>query len=112
MSDELPAIRRQLKIKSGSVARLWKEYNMYRKEAEEQKVKVDKMIEDAADEYELRNAQRILAESERMIDDTSKRVGKSAVDLREIVVVAQQHPELLDQEEYMKALQVMQESAM
>ena len=39
-------------------ARLWKEYNMYRKEAEEQKVKVDKMIADAGDEYEIRNAVR------------------------------------------------------
>ena len=29
---------------------------MYRKEAEEQKVKVDKMIADAGDEYEIRNA--------------------------------------------------------
>ena len=31
---------------------------MYRKEAEEQKVKVDKMIADAGDEYEIRNAVR------------------------------------------------------
>ena len=29
---------------------------MYRKEAEEQKVKVDKMIANAGDEYEIRNA--------------------------------------------------------
>ncbi|KAL1677680.1 tubulin binding cofactor A [Schizophyllum commune] len=110
MSDDIPSIKRQLKIKTGAVSRLWKEYNMYRKEAEEQKVKVDKMIADAGDEYEIRNAQRILAESEKMIEDTSSRVGKAAVDLREIVVVAKQHPEILNDDEYLKAQEVLQES--
>ncbi|KAL1748921.1 tubulin binding cofactor A [Schizophyllum fasciatum] len=110
MSDDLPSIKRQLKIKTGAVSRLWKEYNMYRKEAEDQKIKVDKMVADGGDEYETRNAQRILAESEKMVEDTSSRVGKAAVDLREIVVVGKQHTELLNDEEYLKALEVLQES--
>jgi hypothetical protein len=67
-------LRRQIKIKTGVVKRyacdisvrmlaetfrgrsLFKEHNLYNQEATQQKVKVDKMVADNADEYDIKNA--------------------------------------------------------
>ena len=40
--------------------RILKEYNMYRKETEEQQRKVDKFISDAADEWDIKTQVRDL----------------------------------------------------
>jgi hypothetical protein len=36
--------------------RLWKEHNMYRQEALQLKAKLDKLVADGADEYDIKNA--------------------------------------------------------
>lgn len=81
MSD-IAAIRRQLKIKSGvakryvyggdtpspfisslfiirsfySDGRLQKDHTLYQKEAEDQKLKLDKFVADGAEEWDIKNA--------------------------------------------------------
>jgi len=60
MSD-VPAIRRQLKIRSGVVKRLAKEHVSYGKEAEELQRKVDNFIADGAEEWDIKNGVRFTA---------------------------------------------------
>jgi hypothetical protein len=38
------------------VYRLWKEHNMYRQDALKLKAKLDKLVADGADEYDIKNA--------------------------------------------------------
>ncbi|CAG7847552.1 SubName: Full=Uncharacterized protein {ECO:0000313/EMBL:CCA68983.1} [Serendipita indica DSM 11827] len=48
--------KRQLKIKTGAVTRLWKEHTLYRNEQNENQAKLDKMRADGeADEWKLKN---------------------------------------------------------
>jgi len=89
MSDSA-ALKRQLKIKSGAVKRLMKEYGLYKKETEEQQIRVDKYIADGKDEYDIKNQKNILAESQKMIPDTQKRLATLVGELRDVVVSARQ----------------------
>ncbi|EPQ60152.1 tubulin binding cofactor A [Gloeophyllum trabeum ATCC 11539] len=93
MSD-IATIRRQLKIKTGAAKRLLKEHGLYKKEADEGKMKVDKLIADGAEGWEVRNSQNLLRESEKMVADTSERLGTTVLELRDLVVAAKKEPEL------------------
>ncbi|GJJ09834.1 hypothetical protein Clacol_004058 [Clathrus columnatus] len=105
---ELAATQKQLKIKAGVVKRLLKEYNLYKIEAEEQKRTVDKYIADGKDEYDVRNQQKILAEAEKMIPDTQKRLGTAVEQLRDIIVASRST--LGSDEELVKAEEILEEA--
>lgn len=107
-NKELAATIKQLKINTGVVKRLLKEYNLYKNEAEDQKRKVDKYIADGKDEYDIKNQQKILAESEKMIPDTQKRLGSAVEKLRDIIVAAR--PVLGSTEELVQAEEVLEEA--
>ncbi|EUC66286.1 tubulin-binding cofactor A [Rhizoctonia solani AG-3 Rhs1AP] len=83
---DIDNVRRQMKIKTGSVKRLWKEHNLYRQEALQLKVKHDKLVADGADEYDIKNAKKIWDEGEKMISDSENRLAKAIIELRELVV--------------------------
>jgi tubulin-specific chaperone A len=51
---------------------LLKEHNLYKKETEEQQRRVDKYIADAADEWDLRNQVRCLADLQRAYASNSR----------------------------------------
>jgi len=93
MSDPA-SIRRQLKIKSGVTKRLMKEHNIYRKEAEDQKRKLDKFVDDGAEDWDIKNATRMMEESNRMIKDSADRLSNAVEDLSAIVLSAQKEPAL------------------
>ncbi|KAL0066572.1 hypothetical protein AAF712_006375 [Marasmius tenuissimus] len=95
---EINNIKRQLKIKSGATKRLFKENGLYRNESEDLKRKLDKLIADGVpeDEWEVRNARRLCEESNKMIQDTSERLGSNVADLRELVVAAKKEPSLAE----------------
>lgn len=93
MSD-VAALRRQLKIKSGSAKRLYKEHKLYQKEEEDLTRKLNKFIADNAEDWDIKNTRRMLEESQRMIHDTSNRLGTTVQDLREVTVAAEKVPEL------------------
>ncbi|KAF8461159.1 hypothetical protein JB92DRAFT_3072668 [Gautieria morchelliformis] len=59
---------------------------MYKQEAEDQQRRVDKYIADAADEWDIKNQQKLLVESQKMIPETQKRLGTAVSELRELVV--------------------------
>ncbi|KAH9929691.1 tubulin binding cofactor A-domain-containing protein [Fomitopsis serialis] len=93
MSD-VAALRRQLKIKTGSAKRLYKEHKSYQKEEEDLTRKLNKFIADNAEDWDIKNTRRMLEESQRMIHDTSNRLGTTVQDLREVTVAAEKVPEL------------------
>ncbi|KDQ63027.1 hypothetical protein JAAARDRAFT_363888 [Jaapia argillacea MUCL 33604] len=109
MSDAA-AIRRQLKIKSGSVKRLLKEHNMYRKEAEELKLKVEKLVATGGDEWDIKNGDKMMEESNKMVKDTEQRLGVVAQELRDLVVRLKRDPKFADDEELIKAEDALEEA--
>ncbi|KAF8203982.1 tubulin binding cofactor A [Pholiota molesta] len=76
MSD-IAAVRRQLKIKSGVVQRLGKETKLYAKETTQLVTKKDKLVADGADEWDIKNATKMVEESDKMIIDTKTRLDKA-----------------------------------
>ncbi|KAK7465333.1 hypothetical protein VKT23_005312 [Stygiomarasmius scandens] len=113
MSTDTAALKRQLKIKSGSAKRLLKENGMYRKEAEEMKRKLDKLIADgnSPDEWDVKNATRLCEESNKMVNDSSSRLGNVVGQLRELVVQAKKESSLSQDEDLLAAEDVLEQSA-
>ncbi|KAF8921842.1 hypothetical protein CPB85DRAFT_1264776 [Mucidula mucida] len=105
MSD-LQAIQRQLKIKSAAAKRL-----AIHSRAEDQKRKLDKLIADgvAPDEWDVKNATRMLAEGERMIEDSATRAGKAAGELRDLIVSIKTKEEFQEDPELLNAESVLEE---
>ncbi|KAK0208692.1 tubulin binding cofactor A-domain-containing protein [Desarmillaria ectypa] len=109
--SEIQAIQRQLKIKAGAAKRLIKEHILYRKETEEQQRKVAKLIAEgiSEDEWDLKNAKKVLDECHRMIDDSATRLAKAAGNLRDLVIAAKERPELAEVPELFDAESVLKE---
>ncbi|KAK1218708.1 hypothetical protein PQX77_018607 [Marasmius sp. AFHP31] len=132
---EINNIKRQLKIKSGATKRLFKENGLYRNESEDLKRKLDKLIADGVpeDEWEVKNAvghpafstwclnvfihlptcdqRRLCEESNKMIQDTSERLGSNVTDLRELVVAAKKEPSLAEDADLLDAESVLEEAS-
>ncbi|KAF8464527.1 tubulin binding cofactor A [Gautieria morchelliformis] len=89
--------------------RILKEYNMYQEEAEDQQRRVDKYIADAADEWDIKNQQKLLVESQKMIPETLKRLGTAVYELRELVVTGDARLMLSTDEDLMKAEEALEE---
>ncbi|GAA5899719.1 Rbl2p [Sporobolomyces salmoneus] len=92
---------RQLSIKTGVVNRLVKEVASYKTEAEAAKATADKMEAEEEDEYEVKQARRVQADSLQMIPDSEKRLAKAIEDLEELVMSAED--EISSTEEFKKA---------
>ncbi|KAF8640389.1 hypothetical protein AX17_000059 [Amanita inopinata Kibby_2008] len=106
---DAPAIHRQLKIKVGAVKRLSKEHNLYKKETLEQKNKLDRLVKDGAEGWDVKNATRMLEESNKMIVDTGMRLGKTTEELQDLIESAKQNPGLSGSEELLNAEQILRE---
>ncbi|EIM92695.1 tubulin binding cofactor A [Stereum hirsutum FP-91666 SS1] len=102
------ATRKQLRIKSGSAKRLYKEQNMYRDEVEDQKRKLDKLVADGAEEWDVKNAKKMLEESKKMVVDADTRLGKTVADLRDLVVLAKRDPAFAEDEQLIAAEEALE----
>ncbi|KZT51121.1 tubulin binding cofactor A [Calocera cornea HHB12733] len=104
MSDS-KSLRNQLRIKSGVVTRLAKENDLYIKEAQENQRKLDHLLGEGSpeDEWDVKNAKRLVEESNRMITDVRTRLEKAADDLRDLVASTQGEEGVGDSEEWAKA---------
>ncbi|KAJ7103093.1 tubulin binding cofactor A [Mycena belliarum] len=109
---DIPALRKQLKIKAGATARLKKELEHYQKELVDQKVKKNKLIADGAEQWDITNAGKMEDESEKMIKDATARVAKSFGELRDLVVSAKKEPALAQDEDFLKAEGILEEMAL
>ncbi|KAG9313989.1 tubulin binding cofactor A [Chiua virens] len=101
-SDKL-AVQRQLKIKVGAAKRLLKEHNLYRNEAKDQETKVERMVAENGDEWDIKNATRILDESRRMIKDSGDRLEKVIQELKTLIDSVKSRPEFSENKELLDA---------
>ncbi|KAL1919378.1 uncharacterized protein VTP21DRAFT_2071 [Calcarisporiella thermophila] len=65
---------RELKIKTNVVKRFNKELALYHKEADDQRLKIDQMITDKADEYDIKKQKEVLAETLAIIPDVRNKL--------------------------------------
>lgn len=110
MSDNnnTATLRKQLKIKAGVVKRLAKEQKLYAQENQDQKLKLDKLVANKADDWEINSGKRLLEESERMIADTDNRLGTAVHELRDIVIQSKADPALSEAPELLNAEEEME----
>ncbi|KAI6031375.1 tubulin binding cofactor A [Pisolithus microcarpus] len=101
--DGTVAMHRQLKIKVDAAKRLRKEHNLYREEAQAQEQKLSKLVDENAEEWELKHAKRIAEESQRMVKDTRDRLDKVVQELTSFVASIKNKPEFENDEELVKA---------
>lgn len=73
--------KRQLKIKSGVVKRITREYESYQKEIQRDKDRVIKLKDNGAGEHEIRQQEGVLAETIAMVPNTRKRLQDSLDEL-------------------------------
>ncbi|KJA28463.1 hypothetical protein HYPSUDRAFT_705142 [Hypholoma sublateritium FD-334 SS-4] len=102
MSDTA-AIQKQLKIKSGVVQRLAKEAKLYIKETGQLTTRKAKLVADGAEEWDIKNATKMVDESEKMEIDTKTRLDKAIADLKQLIVAAKEDAALKDNESLLKA---------
>merc|ERR1712130_1052108 len=76
---------KQLKIKTGVLKRVGKEKLSYRKEADQQKVKLEKMKEEGKDEHEVKKMAEVLQETLMMIPDCHRRLVAAHSDLSNLL---------------------------
>ncbi|KAF5392601.1 hypothetical protein D9757_002277 [Collybiopsis confluens] len=109
---ETAALKRQLKIKSGAAKRLLKENKLYRKETEDLHRRLDRMIADNAEEWDVKNAKRLVEESTKMVSDTADRMGRAVGELRDVVAKAKDDVLLAQDEDYLSAQAILEGAAM
>ncbi|GAA5809974.1 hypothetical protein MFLAVUS_003389 [Mucor flavus] len=71
-----------LKIKTNVVRRIHRESIGYAKEAITQQERIDKLIAEGADEYDVRKQKEVLGETLQMIPDVKKRLANAYQDLQ------------------------------
>jgi len=109
MSD-LKVLQRQLKIKTGVAKRTYKEHNLYREEVAANKIKLDKLKADGTEEeWYIKNAIKLIEESNKMIDDAAERLAVAHDELRDLVDSAKGRPELTEDPELAKAQETLNE---
>merc|ERR1711953_608376 len=82
MSD--PRIK-QLKIKTGVLKRVGKEKLSYRKEADQQKAKIEKMKAEGREEIEIKKMGEVMQETLMMIPDCHRRLVAAHAELTQLL---------------------------
>ncbi|KAJ3300079.1 hypothetical protein HK104_004801 [Borealophlyctis nickersoniae] len=76
---------RDLKIKTGVVKRTAKELAAYRKEAEKQQERINKLIADGADDADIKKQNEVLEETNQMFPDCNRRLVAAHKELTDLV---------------------------
>ncbi|KAL7752410.1 hypothetical protein RI367_001944 [Sorochytrium milnesiophthora] len=97
---------RDIKIKTGVVKRLAKEISMYKREAEEQEGRIDKLKAKGADDADIRKQKEVLQETLVMIPDCQTRFARAYSELKELTTKSQD----AQSEEVKAALAVLDET--
>src|SRR5574343_944028 len=66
--------KKQLKIKSGIVRRITREYESYQKEIAKDKDRIEKLRDNGAGEHDIRKQEEVLQETISMVPNTRKRL--------------------------------------
>merc|ERR1712080_242337 len=76
---------KQIRIKTGVLKRVGKEKLSYRKEADQQKAKIEKMKEEGKDEHDVKKMGEVLQETLMMIPDCHRRIVSAKTELSEML---------------------------
>jgi tubulin-specific chaperone A len=76
---------RELKIKTGALKRLHKEYLYYIAERDKQNERINKMIEENADPYDIRKQREVLDDTIQMIPDSQRRMEETLAKVKELL---------------------------
>lgn len=98
---------RTIKIKTGVVKRLTKEKIVYEREAEAQKVRIEKLKEQGKDEYDLKKQDEVMNECLMMIPDCQRRLLVAYDDLKNILDTEK---DLEQSEDYITAKKILDEA--
>ncbi|KAF8759579.1 Tubulin binding cofactor A [Rhizoctonia solani] len=104
--SDIDNVRRQMKIKTGSVKRT----QHVPSRALQLKSKLDKLVAEGADEYDIKNAKKIFEEGEKMIPDSENRLAKAIIELRELVVYARTVPAFENDQDFLAAETQLEEA--
>ncbi|KAG8899249.1 hypothetical protein FRC00_001685 [Tulasnella sp. 408] len=111
MSDA-QALQKQLRIKSGVVERLIKELAVYQKEEETEVKRVEKLKADGAEGADIRQAEAVLKEAQKMVPDAQTRMSAAVQELRDLVELAKDFspPFPQDDEMLLKAKEALEKA--
>lgn len=104
MSD--PRLK-QIKIKTGVLKRVGKEKLSYKKEADQNKARLEKMREEGKDEHDLKLMREVLKETMMMIPDCQRRLLVAHGDMTSVL---ETEKDLSESEEYIAAREQMKEA--
>ncbi|KIM47581.1 hypothetical protein M413DRAFT_203689 [Hebeloma cylindrosporum] len=111
MSDSAAAVQKQLKIKSSAIQRLAKETKLYGTETAALEAKKAKFIADGAEEWDIKNATKMVDESKKMVIDTKTRLDKAVEDLQALIASAKEEFNLAEDEALLNAERIVQEAS-
>jgi tubulin-specific chaperone A len=95
--------QRQLKIKSGVVKRITREYDSYQREIQRDKDRIDKLRDTNAGEHSIRKQEEVLAETIAMVPNTRKRLQDALEDLCNFMKDNDTNEEVIGTEEWTEA---------
>lgn len=99
-------LKRLLKIKTGVVRRLIKEYSLYEREMEE----LYQTLEALGDTFERRDQMTFVAESTSMLPNTKNQLANAVTDLNVFIQANVTREELTSTEDWTLALEQVQEA--
>ncbi|KAK6633829.1 hypothetical protein RUM43_001422 [Polyplax serrata] len=98
---------KQIKIKTGIVKRIAKEKTCYDKEANEQRVRVQKLKDDNKEEYYIKKQEEVLQETLMMVPNCQRRLEKAFEELKNIL---RDEKDLENTDEYSLAKKALEEA--
>ena len=99
--------KRQLKIKSGIVKRITREFESYLKEVAKDKDRIEKLRENGAEAHDVRKQEEVLQETISMVPNTRKRLQDALEDLCNFMKDNDTDEELMRTEEWTEASTVV-----
>lgn len=98
---------KQIKIKTGIVKRIAKEKVCYDKEANDQRARVQKLKDEAKEEYYIKKQEEVLQETLMMVPDCQRRLEKAYEELKNILKT---ETDLQNADEFVAATKVLEEA--
>jgi len=105
-SDQL----KQLKIKTGVVRRIVKERTSYIEEAQKKEVEVEGLVAKNEDSHVIKKQREVLAESQMMVPDCTRRLDKAAGDLDMAIQQCSADAHIRDGADFGKAKEALAEA--
>jgi len=95
--------KRQLKIKSGIVRRITREFESYQKEIVKDKDRIEKLRDNGGDDHDIRKQEEVLQETIAMVPNTRKRLRDGLEELMNFMKDNDTVEELVASEEWVEA---------